>query len=313
MTLYLIRRLAAGAVMVLSVSLATFTLLFAGGGDIARNLLGENATNAQVAEKAAELGLDRPVVVQYLDWLGGALRGDFGVSWFSGETVTGALGTRAEVTLSLVAGAIVLSALAAVALGVWAAVRGGWVDRALQAVSLLGIALPGFLIALLLVTVFALQLGWLPATGFVMFQDSPGDWLRSVVLPVIALGIGSTVNLTQQIRGAVLDGLDQEWVRTLRARGLPQRRIVLRHVLPGAAGPALAVLGLQLVGLIGGAVVIEQVFAIPGIGQLAVNASVQGDIPAVMGLVVSTAVAVVVVNLLVDLAQYTLNPKLRLS
>ncbi|GAA2025879.1 ABC transporter permease [Catenulispora yoronensis] len=313
MTAYVARRLLAGLVLVLAVSVVSFALMYLSGADIARHILGDNASNEQVHAKAVELGLDRPLPSRYGTWLNAALHGDLGLSWTSGETVTSALQTRAQVTLSLVAGATVVSALLSVALGVTAAVRGGWLDRALQAVSLLGIALPGFLIALFLVSAFALHLHWFPATGYTQPSDSVGDWLRSIALPIAALSVGATVNLTQQIRGAVLDGLGQEWVRTLRARGLPFRRIVLRHVLRGAAGPALSVLGLQFIGLIGGTVVIEQVYAIPGIGQLAVGASVQGDIPLVMGLVVATGILVVLVNLAVDVAQYALNPKVRLS
>jgi peptide/nickel transport system permease protein len=180
-------------------------------------------------------------------------------------------------------------------------------------VSLVGTAIPGFLIALGLVVVFAIDLGWVAPTGYVQFTTSPQGWVGSIILPVIALSLGGIAGVTQQIRGSMLDSLRQDYVRTLKSRGLSSRSVVLKHVLRNAAGPGLAVLGVHFVGLLGGVVIIEQIFAIPGIGQVAVTATSQGDIPLVMGLVVATAILVVLLNLVVDLAQGWLNPKVRLS
>ena len=237
----------------------------------------------------------------------------FGTSWFTSQPVSDAILSRLSVTLSLVFGATLLIAVVSVVLGVLAATRGGIVDTIVQVLSLIGTAIPGFLIALGLVLVFAINLGWFKPTGYVQFADSPAGWLGSITLPVIALSLGGIAGVTQQIRGSMLDSLRQDYVRTLRSRGISPRSVILKHVLRNAAGPALAVLGVHFVGLLGGAVIIEQMFAIPGMGQVAVTATSQGDIPLVMGLVLATAVLVVLLNLVVDLAQGWLNPKVRLS
>ncbi|HKU12327.1 ABC transporter permease [Sinomonas sp.] len=310
---FIVRRLASGVVLLAAISVVGFNLLYLGGGDIARKILGESADQATVAAKAHELGLDQPLYAQFGAWVGHAFGGDFGSSWFSGQPVTEAITSRLAVTLSLVTGAIVLIAVVSVILGVLAATRRGWIDRLAQFLAVVGHAIPGFLFAVGLVLVFALTLHWFDPTGYVPFTDSPIDWGKTVTLPVIALALGGIANVTQQIRGSVIDALRNDYVRTLRSRGLPAWRVVLKHVLRNAAGPALAVLGVHFVGLLGGAVIVEQVFAIPGLGQVAVQATTQGDIPLVMGLLVATGIIVIVFNLLVDLAQGWLNPKVRLS
>ncbi|NEN05480.1 ABC transporter permease [Diaminobutyricibacter tongyongensis] len=310
---FILRRLFSGIVLLFVITTIAYVLLYLGGGNIARRILGTSATQANVQAKAASLGLDRPLIVQYIDWLGNALHGDFGASWFTGQPVADAISSRAAVTLSIVIGATVLSAIVAVILGVWAAVRRGGVDRSVQVLSVLGFAIPGFLIALGLVLIFAINLHWFKPTGYIPFTDSPSGWLSSVTLPIIALAIGSIAGVTQQIRGSVIDALRQDYVRTLRSRGLSSSRVIYKHVLRNAGGPALAILAVQFIGLLGGAVIVEQIFAIPGLGQVSVSATTQGDIPLVMGLVVITAIIVVVVNLLIDLLQGWLNPKVRLS
>lgn len=310
---FILRRLIAGVVLLFVVSALAFTLLYANSEDIARRILGQNASQELVDRKTAELGLDRPLWQQFGDWLMHAVRGDFGRSWFTGELVASGVSSRLTVTLSIVLGATILAAVVAVGLGVLAAVRGGWVDRVVQVVSVIGFAVPGFLLALGLVLVFAIELGWFKATGYIPVTTSATGWLSSVTLPVIALALGTIAVVTQQVRGSVTDGLTRDYVRTLRSRGLGVRRVVLRHVLRNAGGPALAVLAVQFIGLLGGAVIVEQVFAIPGLGQLAVSSTVKADIPMVMGLVLVTALIVVAVNLLIDLLQAALNPKVRLS
>jgi peptide/nickel transport system permease protein len=180
-----------------------------------------------------------------------------------------------------------------------------------QLISVLGIAIPGFLVAIGLVLVFAINLGWFKPTGYTQFADSPGGWLSAITLPVLALSIGSVAGVAQQVRGSMLDAQRQDWVRTLRSRGLPESRVVYEHVLRNAAGPALSVLAIQFIALIGGAIFVETIFAIPGLGQVAVGATNQKDIPLVMGLVIAVTVLVVLVNLVVDLLQGWLNPKVR--
>ncbi len=310
---FILRRLFSGVVLLFVITTIAYVLLYLGGGNIARRILGTSATQANVQAKAASLGLDRPLIVQYIDWLGNALHGDFGSSWFTGQPVADAISSRAAVTLSIVLGATVLSAIVAVILGVWAAVRRGGIDRSVQVLSILGFAIPGFLIALALVLVFAINLHWFKPTGYIPFTESPSGWLSTVTLPIIALAIGSIAGVTQQIRGSVIDAVRQDYVRTLRSRGLSSGRVIYKHVLRNAGGPALAVLAVQFVGLLGGAVIVEYIFAIPGLGQVSVTSTSQGDIPLVMGLVVATAIIVVVVNVLIDLLQGWLNPKVRLS
>ncbi|QKJ20616.1 ABC transporter permease [Microbacterium hominis] len=310
---FIFRRLISGVVLLFVISLITFALLYLGGGDIARRILGENATAETVARRTEELGLNRPFFVQYWDWLTSALTGDLGRSWFTGELVTVSVSGRVAVTLSLVIGTTVVSAILAVVLGVWAARRGGAVDGGVQIFSLIGFAIPGFLIALVLVLVFAVNLGWFKATGYIPISTSFTGWLSSVTLPIIALSIGAIAVVAQQVRGSVIDAMSRDYVRTLRSRGLGSNTVVYQHVLRNAGGPALAVLAVQFIGLLGGAVIVEQVFAIPGMGQLTVRAGTLGDIPVMMGLVVVYAIIVVIVNLLIDLAQAALNPKVRLS
>lgn len=310
---FVLRRLGSGVALVVTISALGFFLLYAGGGNIARRILGETASEATVAQRAHELGLDQPLIVQFGQWASKAITGDFGVSWFTGQQVTDAILSRLAVTLSLVIGATLVTAIVSVVLGALAATRRGWIDRVVQFISVLGIALPGYLVALALVLVFAINLHLFKATGYVQLGVSPSLWIASITLPVVALSLGGIAAVTSQVRGAMISALRQDYVRTLRSRGVSPRRVLFRHVLRNSAGPGLALLGVQFVGLLGGAVIIEQVFAIPGLGQVAVGATQQGDIPLVMGLIVATAILVVILNIAVDLLQGWINPKVRLS
>jgi peptide/nickel transport system permease protein len=310
---FTLRRLLSGVILLFVVSSLAFLLLNLASGDVGRRILGPTASAATVALKDKQLGVDQPLGTRYLDWLSHAIRGDFGSSWFTNQPVADSVTSRLAVTLSLVIGATVVSAIIAVVLGVWAARRRGAADRVVQVISVLGFAIPGFLLAIALVNVFALGLHWFKPTGYVPLTDSFAGWASSVTLPVIALAIGSIAAIAQQVRGSVIDALRQDWVRTLRSRGISENRVVFKHVLRNAGGPALAVLAVQFVGLLGGAVIVEQIFAIPGLGQVSVVATSQGDVPLVMGLVVTIGAIVVIVNLLIDLLQGFLNPKARLS
>jgi peptide/nickel transport system permease protein len=313
MAIFLLRRLGAAIVLVFVIATRTFLLMSMTGGDPARNILGDGATVEQVAAKSAELGLDQPLVVRYVDWLGAAVTGDFGRSWFTNEPVMTSLANKFPVSLSVVVTAILVTALLSAVLGVTAAVKRGWVDRFVQMFAVLGFALPNFWVALILVTVFAVNLKLLPATGYVPFTTDPVRWLLGLILPVAALVVGTIASTAQQVRGATIDVLRQDYVRTLRSRGISHRSLLFRHVLRNAAPPALTVLSLQFVGLLGGAIIIEKIFALPGIGSLAVNATLQGDLPQILGLVVVMVVLVVIVNLVIDLLTGWLNPKARVS
>ncbi|GAA0941820.1 ABC transporter permease [Actinocorallia libanotica] len=313
MLTFIARRLAAGVFLLFVISLLAYLLLSIPDLDVARQLLGSGAGQAEVAAKNHELGLDRPVLVQYLDWLAHALRGDFGTSWFSGEDVTQALRNRLPVTASLMVSVTLITAVASFLLGVWAGVRRGAVDRFVQVLGVAGYALPGFLVTLVIVLVFAVQLRWFPAIGYTGLTESASGWLSAVTLPVLSLSIGSIAGVSQQVRGSVIEVLRQDYVRTLRARGLSPARIVFRHVLRNASAPALAVLGMQFVGLLGGAVLVEQIFGLPGIGSMTVSYTTRGDIPVIMALVVFTVIGVVLINLVVDILIGWLNPKARTS
>lgn len=307
----LLKSLLRSAGILLLVSFATFCLMFGNGTGIARAILGYQATDADVRRKVVSLGLDRPLLVQFGDWLVKAVTGNLGESFFTGQTVTSALSTRVPVTLTLVILTLILTLVLSVLLGVAAAVYGGWLDRVLQFVSVLGAAVPPFIIAIVLVFGFAIAIRVFPATGYVSPDRSFGGWILSITLPVLALLIGSVASAASQFRGAVLDALSRDYVRTLRARGIRESHVVFRHVLRNAGGPGLTVLSLQTLGLLGGAIFVEQVMALPGMGQLANLSAQQGDVPMVMGTVVVTILIVLSVNLLGDLANSMLNPKAR--
>jgi peptide/nickel transport system permease protein len=313
MLLFVLRRLAAGVVLLFVVSTVTFFMLNLTGQDPARQIAGPLATEDQVQARRVEMGLDQPVFVRYLNWLSAAARGDLGVSWYTSEPVNSQLGQALPATMSMVLGAILLTAVIGAVLGVWAAVRGGWLDRSLQVGSTLMQAIPNFLIALVLVFVFAIEFGLLPATGFVNPAESPSEWLASITLPVIALALGSIASIALQIRGSMLDVVEMDYVRTLRSRGLSTSSVLFKHALRNAAPAALTTLSLMFIVAISGAIVVERVFNIPGIGSLASIAAGQGDLPMVLGIVVLTVALVVLVNLLMELAQGWLNPKVRVS
>ncbi|GMA32552.1 ABC transporter permease [Litorihabitans aurantiacus] len=313
MIAFTLRRLGAGVVLLVVISMLAYALLFASGTNVARNILGEFATEDQVLLKAQELGLDRPLAERYLDWAGAAVRGDLGRSWFGSQSVTDSILSRLPVTLVLITTAIVLTGLLALVIGVAAAVRRGWIDRALQAVAVVCDAIPGFVIALLLVIALAIQAGVFPATSTIGPGAPPSAWVLSLTLPVVALVLNAVASSAQQVRSAVIKQYERDSVRTLRSRGISEREILLTYVLRGASPAALTVLSLQFIGMLGGVVIIESIVALPGIGSLAVPATQQGDVPVVMGVVIYTVVVVVVVNLLVDLLNGWLNPKVRVS
>ncbi|OAH09477.1 ABC transporter permease [Streptomyces jeddahensis] len=310
---FIARRIAAGALLLVVISFLSYLLLSIPDVDVGRQLLGQSADQAAVDAKNASLGLDRPVLEQYTDWLMHAVRGDLGTSWFTSEDVGDAVAGRLPVTASLMLGVTLVTTAVSFLLGVWAAVRRGAVDRFVQILGVVGYALPGFLVTLVIVLVFAVNLNWFPAIGYTAFTESPAGWLSTVTLPVLSLSVASVAGVSQQVRGAVIDVLRQDYVRTLRARGLPASRIVLRHVLRNASAPALSVLGMQFVGLLGGAVLVEQIFGLPGIGSMTVTYTARGDIPVIMALVMLTVAGVVLINLLVDIMIGWLNPKARVA
>ena len=310
---FIARRLAMGAVLAFTVVTGMFFFLLGTGMDPARGALGLYASEDQVETKRQQLGLDRSVVEQYLDWLGHAVRGDLGQSTASNASVLDLIVTRLPVTVSLALGAVLVAALFGVALGLLAAIKPGAFDRVLQVVMVLGFSLPNFWVAILLALVLAVKLRVFPATGYVPFTESPGGWLISIILPVTALAIGSIAAIAQQLRNSVISVYNQDYIRTLRSRGLPSRSILLKHVLRNASPPAMTMLSLQFIAAMSGAAIVERVFGLQGLGAVAINASADSDIQVIMGLLLFTVLIVVAVNLVVDALYAALNPKVRIS
>lgn len=280
-------------------------------GDPARVILGENATPAAVEALREQLGLNRPQIVRYIDWLSHALRGDLGQSIYSGVDVTRILNSRIPVSASLVILSTIVISVVGITLGMVSALRGGWLGRALDAVSLLGLALPGFLVAIILVATFAVTLSLFPATGYVPLDKSPNGWLQSLVLPVVTLSLPGATIVAKQMRDSAMDVLDQPYVRVLRASGISETSVTLRHVLRNASIPTVTMIGLGAIATLTGSVFIENVFVLPGLGQVAVSSTLTKDLPVLLGASLYFTIFVIIINLLVDFTYGLLNPKLR--
>ncbi|MFF8481205.1 ABC transporter permease [Streptomyces antibioticus] len=313
MTLFLLRRAALLVVSLLAASVLVFLALRLLPGDVAQTIGGIKATPAQVSAVRHDLGLDRPLAAQYGDWIGGVVTGDFGRSVLDGTSVSGQLAEKFAVTGPLAAGAVVLALAFAVPLGVLAAVRrDSRLGSAVNTVGQLGIALPTLWTGLLLVVVFAVQVPWLPAQGFpVDGWADPGQALRSLVLPWLTLALAEGAVLLRFVRSAVLDVLHQDWLRNARAKGRTRTGALLRHGLRNAAVPVVSVLGLQIAALVAGAVVVEQVFVLPGVGQMLITDVGNRDLDKVQGEILLLTGAVLVVGFLVDLAHRLIDPRLR--
>lgn len=309
---YALRRLLYSVPMLFGISSLVFILLNALPNDIAQRKAGDEATPELIAAIRADLGLDRPLMERYWEWISGVVTGDLGVSWHNGQSVISGITNTAPITLSMVLLSLLVALVIGVPIGVLAATRGGVTDRSLVGSSVLAMAVPNFWLALILVLVFALTLGWFPATGYVDLAASPVEWLRHLALPVAAVATVSIAAIARQTRSAMLENLGRDYVRTLRAAGVSERSVVYRHVLKNAAVPVLTTFGIQFVGLSGGSIIVEQVFAVPGLGQHTLTALSRSDVPVVLGILVLTAVAVVLINIAVDLLNAAVNPKVRL-
>jgi peptide/nickel transport system permease protein len=307
------RRLALSLPLLVIVPTVTFFLAELIPGDIARTILGADASQAQYEQLRQSLGLDQPVAERYLDWLGQALHGNLGTSLFWDQPVTSLLDSRLPVTLSLVIGSTLVAAVIGVALGIAAALQAGALGRLVDAVAAVGLAIPSFFLGLLFVTWFAVTLRLFPVTGYVSIAQSPGGWLRSLVLPVATLAVPGAAVIARQTRDALREVLDRPFIRTLRAAGLPGRSVIGKHALRNAAIPVVTVTGLIFTSNLSGTVVVESVFALPGLGGLAVQATSQHDLPLIEGVAVYFTIAVIGVNLLVDLAYGWLDPRVRVS
>jgi peptide/nickel transport system permease protein len=307
-----LRRIGVFATTVVVASIVTFLLLSILPGNAARIALGVQATEADVAAQATAMGLDRPAVVRYLDWFGHVLVGDFGTSTVSRQAIGPNIADALAITVILVLTSVALALLFAIPFGILTAVRQRKPDGAiLSGISQIGVAVPGFLAGMLLVTVFAVALRWLPAGGWVDPSDDFGGFLEHLILPAIALGSVQGAVLSRYVRSAVLDVMRDDFMRTARAKGLGTGRALFRHGLRNAAVPVMTVLGLQIATLLIGAVVIERVFSIPGLGSLLLDKVALRDLPAVQGIVLVLVVFVLLLNFLVDLAFTLIDPRLR--
>jgi peptide/nickel transport system permease protein len=309
---YLLRRAGAVVPILGVVSVVVFSLIHLTPGDPVRIMLREEADPATVATLRHQLGLDRPLPLQYLTWLGRAVQGELGRSIRTNQPVMDAIRQRAPVTLSLAMAALVVALAIGLPAGILAALRrNSVVDVVATLVAIAGVSLPSFWLAILLILVFSVALGWLPPLGWV----SPGRdlvaWAQSLVLPAVTLGVAIAAVVMRMTRASLLEVLELEYVRTARAKGLGEHWVVLRHALQNALIPVVTVVGLQAGALLGGAVITETIFALPGVGRLLVDAIFQRDFPIVQGVVLFLAVNFLLVNLLVDLTYAWLDPRIR--
>jgi peptide/nickel transport system permease protein len=311
---FLIRRLAGALIVLALVSLMSFALIWLVPGDPAAAFLDASATPDQVAKLRSALGLDLSLPQQMLGWYGRILSGDLGQSILLNRSVSAALIERLPVTLSLAALALAFAVFFGVAAGIIAAVNHNrWPDQAVMTVALLGLSVPDFWLGLVMVLVFAVSLGWLPSGGFTPFLESPGGWLRCMVLPALTLGLVQVGFIARMARASMLDTLGQDYVRTADAKGLAKLRVVLRHALPNAMIPILTVIGIVSGALLGGAVIVEQVFSIPGVGRLIVGAIASRDFPVLQGGLLFLAVVYLAINLVVDILYAVVDPRVRLA
>jgi peptide/nickel transport system permease protein len=295
----------------LAASLVVFVVMQVLPGDPASLILGVNAQPDTLAALQHQLGLDQPVWWRYLDWIGHLAVGDFGVSYTYSVPVSELIGARVLVSLPLALMAIVISTAIAIPLGVFAASRRGQVaDTTVMGVAQVGVALPNFWLGLLLILLFAVRLPWLPASGFAGWENGPWPAIRSLLLPALALALPQAAILARVTRSSVLETLQEDFLRTARARGLSRRAALWRHAVPNALIPVVTIMGLQFSFLLAGTIIIENVFSLPGLGRLVFQAIAQRDLIVVQDLVVLLAGAVILVNFMVDLAYAALDPRL---
>jgi peptide/nickel transport system permease protein len=309
---YAIRRIVSTIPVMAVVALFVFSLLYIAPGDPAAIIAGDQATPADVERIRESLGLDRPFVVRFGEWVWRVIHGDLGTSIFTNLPVTHMIAQRVEPTLSLMSLTLILSLVVAIPMGVIAAWKNGtWIDRTLMVVAVLLFSVPVFVVGYVLAYAFALQLDWLPVQGYTPIADGLWPWFQNLILPTVALG-GVYIALIARItRATMLEVLSQDYVRTARAKGVDQRAILFLHALKNAAVPIVTIVGIGFASLIGGAVVTESVFAIPGLGRLVVDAILRRDYPVIQGVVLMFSFVYVLVNLAVDLLYTVFDPRIR--
>lgn len=309
---YTVRRVISTIPVMGVVALFVFSLLFLAPGDPAAIIAGDQATPDDVERIRASLGLDRPFLVRFLEWLFRVVQGDLGVSIFTNLPVAHMIQQRLEPTFSLMALTLTIALTCAIPMGVIAAWKHGtWIDRLVMLFAVLGFSVPVFVVGYLLAYTFALQLDWFPVQGYTPISQGLGGWLSNLMLPAIALGAVFIALIARITRATMLEVLSQDYVRTAKAKGVGQRAILFVHALKNAAVPIITIIGLGFAGLIGGAVVTESVFAIPGVGRLVVDAILRRDYPVIQGVVLMFSFVYVIVNLIVDLLYTVFDPRIR--
>ena len=309
---YVVRRVGQLVPVLLIVSAVVFFVFRIIPGDMAVMRLGQNADPESITAMRKLLGLDRPLYVQYVEWLGNAARGDLGTSYINEQSVTSLVLQTFPATLELAVLGMLLALVLSVPVGILAALRRGtWLDHIARLMALIGFCMPRYWLAVLLISLLAVQVGWLPPAGYADLSTDPAENLRHAALPVLSLGLTIAAVQMRFLRSSLLDVLGQDYVRTARAKGLPPRTVSLRHALKNALIPFVTVVGLEMGSLLGGLVVVEQIFAWPGIGWLMINSITQRDYAVVQGSVLLIAAGVVVINLVVDVLYGYLDPRIR--
>jgi peptide/nickel transport system permease protein len=313
-TAYILRRLVMLVPVLIVVGVVVFGLVHLTPGDPAAVILGDRATPEDIARLRTQLGLNDPLPVQFVRWFGSVLRLDFGESIFLGEPVTQALLNRVQPTVLLTLYALSIQVLIGIPAGVFAAVRyNSRLDRALTVMAISGSAIPTFFLGILLILIFAVRLRWLPSGGYVPFGEDPAAHFKGMLLPAFALGFSAAGLLARLVRSSMLDVLREDYVRTAFAKGLPEQLVIVRHALRNALIPALTVIGISIGALLGGAVVTETVFTIPGMGRLVVQSIARRDYPVIQGAIIAIAMTYVLVNLVVDVLYVYIDPRVRLG
>lgn len=311
---FLGRRLLYSAVVLLGVLVVTFAIVQLVPGDPVRLALGTRFTQEAYDALRAASGLDRPIAEQFLTYVGGALTGDLGVSFRSGEPVTQLLLQRLPATISLALVGVIIGIAIALPAGIWAGLREGRLaDAIVRITSQFGVSVPDFWMGLLLISLFSATLGWLPPSGFAAFTDDPLQWMRRVALPGLTVGLVAAAIMTRYIRAAVLEVAHSGFVRTARSKGLKPAVITWRHIVRNALVPVLTIVGIQLATILGGVIVVEVVFSWPGLGRLVFDAVASRDYALIQGAVLLIAVMFLVVNLIVDVCYALVDPRIRLS
>jgi peptide/nickel transport system permease protein len=312
MLAYVTRRLLSTIVVMAIVGVFVFLLLHLSPGDPAAIIAGDNATPEQIDGIRRKLGLEDPLPVQFLRWSSQVVSGDLGVSIFSNEPVLTLVGQRLEPTISLALTTLVLAVMVAVTFGVLAAWRAGtWIDRILMVVSVMGFSVPVFVVGYLLIYLFAIHLRWLPVQGYVPIAEGLVPWARNLVLPSLALGLAYVALIARITRATMIEVLEEDYVRTAKAKGASTASMLLKHALRNAGVPIVTIIGIGVALLISGVVITETVFNIPGVGRLVVDAIAKRDYPIIQGTVLLIAGVCAVVNLLVDLSYIVLDPRIR--